>query len=44
MHTREDFEALLPNTRLGTHFTTYGSVRKNSSFVRAWLRENDLIK
>lgn len=44
MHTREDFEALLPNSRLGTHFTTYGSVRKNSSFVRTWLRENELIK
>ena len=44
MRTREDFEALLPNSRLGTHFTTYGSVRKNNSFVRAWLRENELIK
>ncbi len=43
MHTREDFEKLLPKSRLGTHFTVYASVRKTNSRVRRWLEENELI-
>ncbi len=44
METRDDFERLLPNVKLGTHFTTYGSVGLRSSGVRSWLRENALVK
>lgn len=40
MHTREDFESFLPKSRLGTHFTVYGSVRRGNSSVRRWLEEN----
>lgn len=44
METRDDFERLLPNAKLGTHFTTYGSVNLRSSGVRSWLKENGLVK
>ncbi len=44
METRNDFERLLPNAKLGTHFTTYGSVGLRSSGVRSWLKENGLVK
>ncbi len=42
MHTREDFEALLANSkaRLGTHLTVYGGVSKDDADVRKWLEAN----
>ncbi len=43
MHTREDYERLLPKSSLGSHFTVYGSVSLQSRAVRTWLRENKLI-
>lgn len=43
MHTREDFEAMLPGSRLGTHLTHYGSASRGESDVMDWLRENGLI-
>lgn len=42
MHTREDFEKLLPNSKLGTHYVTYGSVSLKSIGVHNWLKENGL--
>ena len=44
METRDDFEKLLPKSKLGTHFTTYGSVSLRSSGVRSWLKDNGLAK
>ena len=32
------------DVKLGTHFTTYGGVMKQSPAVAAWLRENGLLK
>ena len=45
MHTREDFEAWAKTSgaRLGTHLTVFGSAMENSSEVRSWLRENEVI-
>ena len=44
INTRDDFEKLLPNCKLGTHFSTYGSVGLKSRGVTSWLRENGLLK
>lgn len=43
MQTRVDFEKLLPNHRLGTHFTVFGGVEEDSTQVRQWLSENKLL-
>lgn len=43
MQTRDDFEKLLPNQRLGTHFTVFGGVEEDSEQVRQWLFENKLL-
>lgn len=34
MHTREDFEKWLPQSRLGTHFTVFGGVPRGSALAR----------
>ena len=44
MHTREDFEKLLPKQSLGTHLTVFGSVLPNDADVRQWLNENNLLQ
>lgn len=43
MQTREDFEKLLPNHRLGTHLTVFGGVDEDNAQVRHWLSENNLL-
>ena len=42
MHTREDFEKWLPQSRLGTHFTVLRVSRKDRE-VRRWLEENKVL-
>lgn len=43
MHTREDFERLLPKSKLGPHFTVFGGVNNDDPEVRAWLERGGLI-
>ncbi len=43
MHTREDFERLLPGVTLGTHLTIFGGVSADDTRVRDWLQENHLL-
>ena len=43
MHTREDFEKWLPQSRLGTHFTIFGGVSRKDRDVRRWLEENKVL-
>lgn len=43
MHTREDFEKWLPQSRLGTHFTVFGGVSRKDRDVRRWLEENKVL-
>lgn len=43
METRHDYERLLPQNKLGTHFSSFGAVDLESQAVRMWLEENDLL-
>ncbi|MDO5532860.1 flavodoxin [Sutterella sp.] len=43
MEVRSEFESLLPGVKLGTHFLSWGGVRRASSDVKAWLAENGLV-
>lgn len=43
MHTREDFEKLLPKSRLGTHLTVYGAPAPHDPTVEKWLVANGVI-
>jgi flavodoxin len=43
MHTREDFEKLLPKSTLGTHLTVYGAPAPHDPTVEKWLIANGVI-
>ncbi len=43
MHTREDFEKLLPGKNLGTHLTVYGATDPDDTNLRRWLADNGCL-